>query len=91
MPRRPGFDAQTMHSFLVLFHLIKVARLVILVQEEGGQTPCKQSIFVRYICFVPKSAHRVGVRESTWEFAKVVAYPKCDVAVRLIHWLRVYM
>lgn len=36
-PRRPEFDSQTMHSFLVLFHLIKVARLRILVEEEGVQ------------------------------------------------------
>ena len=36
-PRQPGFGTQTMHSFLVLFHLIKVVRLRILVEEEGGQ------------------------------------------------------
>ena len=35
-PHRPGFDPQTLHSFLVLFHLIKVVRLKILVEEEGG-------------------------------------------------------
>ena len=35
-PLQPGFDAQTLHSFLVLFHLIKVVRLKILVEEEGG-------------------------------------------------------
>ena len=36
-PHRPGFYAQTVYSFLVLVHLIKVVRLRILVQEEGGQ------------------------------------------------------
>lgn len=34
--RRPGFDAQSVDSFLVLFHLIKVVRFRILAEEEGG-------------------------------------------------------
>ena len=34
--RRPGLDAQNLHSFLVLFHLIKVVRFIILVEEEAG-------------------------------------------------------
>ena len=33
-PRQSGFNAQTLHSFLVLFHLRKVVRLRILVEEE---------------------------------------------------------
>ena len=33
-PRQLGFEP---HSFLVLFHLIKVVRLTILVEEEGVQ------------------------------------------------------
>ena len=35
-PRWPGFDAQTVHSSIAHFHLIKVVRLRILVEEEGG-------------------------------------------------------
>lgn len=35
-PRRHGFNAKAMHSFLVLFHLKKVARLRTLLEEEGG-------------------------------------------------------
>ena len=35
-PHRPGFEAHTMHSFLVLFRLKKVVRRQILVAEEGG-------------------------------------------------------
>ena len=37
-PRWLGFNAQTMHSFVVLFHRLKVVRLIILlVEEEGGR------------------------------------------------------
>ena len=44
-PLQPGFDAQTLHSFLVLFHLIKVVRLKILVEEEGGH---RVDVGIRY-------------------------------------------
>ena len=44
-PRRLGFDAQVLHSFLVLFHLIKVVRLKILVEEEGGH---RVDVEIRY-------------------------------------------
>lgn len=30
----PGFNAQTMHNFFVLFHLIKVVRIRDLVEEK---------------------------------------------------------
>ena len=51
-PRRLGFDAQVLHSFLVLFHLIKVVRLKILVEEEGGH---RVDVEIRY----PISSHFV--------------------------------
>ena len=44
-PRRPGFDAQALHSFLVLFHLITVVRLKILVEEEWGH---RVDVEIRY-------------------------------------------
>ena len=51
-PRLTGFDAQPLHSFLVLFHLIKVVRLKLLVEEEGSH---RVDVEIRY----PISSHFV--------------------------------
>ena len=42
----PG-STQTVHYFFVLFHLKKVVRLTILVEEEGGH---RVDVGIRYSC-----------------------------------------
>ena len=56
-PRRPGFDTQTMHSFLVPFHLIKVVRIRILAEEEGGQRVYMLCMFLFYLTIMSFRDH----------------------------------